>query len=225
MMRKLLITAAAVALTASPAAATTFTVGIGSTFAIPGNNDFESDLNAVGLFNYTSLGSTLTLDSGPAKITFEYMGAESGAVDKFFAVSGPNTVTGTESGTPALPDNNFPLGDLLGALFYSSGGVFANDDLYFTTPTSPLKFGVGTGNFGIFLPRLPVGTLTYTSNVIYFGFDDQLTGNDDDNHDDFIIRATVSAAPEPETWAMMIGGFGLVGAAMRRRSGRRVVTA
>jgi hypothetical protein len=29
---------------------------------------------------------------------------------------------------------------------------------------------------------------------------------------------TVSAVPEPSTWAMMIGGFGLVGGAMRRRS-------
>ena len=28
----------------------------------------------------------------------------------------------------------------------------------------------------------------------------------------------VGAVPEPATWAMMIGGFGLVGAAMRRRA-------
>lgn len=32
-----------------------------------------------------------------------------------------------------------------------------------------------------------------------------------------IIRETQGAVPEPSTWAMMIGGFGLVGAAMRRR--------
>ena len=33
------------------------------------------------------------------------------------------------------------------------------------------------------------------------------------------------AVPEPGTWALMIGGFGLVGAAMRRRQSFRTVTA
>lgn len=32
-----------------------------------------------------------------------------------------------------------------------------------------------------------------------------------------IIRANVAAVPEPATWAMMIMGFGLIGASMRRR--------
>lgn len=33
-----------------------------------------------------------------------------------------------------------------------------------------------------------------------------------------IGNAAVSAAPEPGTWALMIGGFGLAGAALRRRN-------
>jgi hypothetical protein len=32
------------------------------------------------------------------------------------------------------------------------------------------------------------------------------------------VNYTVSPVPEPATWAMMIGGFGLVGGAMRRRT-------
>lgn len=36
--------------------------------------------------------------------------------------------------------------------------------------------------------------------------------------DNFTV--TVSITPEPASWAMIIGGFGLVGASMRRRSGR-----
>ena len=32
------------------------------------------------------------------------------------------------------------------------------------------------------------------------------------------IIAQVSPAPEPATWAMMVGGFGMLGAAMRRRA-------
>lgn len=34
------------------------------------------------------------------------------------------------------------------------------------------------------------------------------------------FREAVAAVPEPSTWAMMILGFGIVGAAMRRRAGR-----
>jgi hypothetical protein len=60
--------------------------------------------------------------------------------------------------------------------------------------------------------------------VLYLGFDDQ-PGKADDNHDDIIIRVTAipfadpggGAVPEPASWAMLIAGFGLVGAAQRRR--------
>jgi hypothetical protein len=48
--------------------------------------------------------------------------------------------------------------------------------------------------------------------------------NDDDDHDDFIVKATiVGGVPEPTTWAMLILGFGLVGFAARRS--RTVATA
>ena len=35
---------------------------------------------------------------------------------------------------------------------------------------------------------------------------------------DLTFSATITAVPEPATWAMMIAGFGLVGGAMRRRT-------
>jgi hypothetical protein len=37
----------------------------------------------------------------------------------------------------------------------------------------------------------------------------------------FDVRSTVGVVPEPESWALLIGGFGLVGAVMRRR--RRIL--
>lgn len=40
--------------------------------------------------------------------------------------------------------------------------------------------------------------------------------NPNNSPDNYVV--TVSAIPEPATWAMMIGGFGLVGGAMRRRA-------
>ena len=38
---------------------------------------------------------------------------------------------------------------------------------------------------------------------------------------DFLVQV-VSTAPEPGTWFMMLGGFSLIGAAMRRRERRAV---
>ena len=36
--------------------------------------------------------------------------------------------------------------------------------------------------------------------------------------DDFRLTATVAPVPEPASWAMMVGGFGLIGGALRRRA-------
>lgn len=46
-----------------------------------------------------------------------------------------------------------------------------------------------------------------------------------DNVDAILDNVSVTAVPEPATWAMMLGGFGMLGAAARRRSGMKSVTA
>ena len=51
------------------------------------------------------------------------------------------------------------------------------------------------------------------------GFEDTFGGGDQDYNDlIFSFTNTRAAVPEPATWAMMLGGFGLVGAAARRRA-------
>ena len=37
-----------------------------------------------------------------------------------------------------------------------------------------------------------------------------------------LVSGSVAAVPEPATWAMMIAGFGLAGAAMRRRRAAKI---
>jgi hypothetical protein len=193
---------------AVPATAASFTVTPGSIFGIPPfpSNDFSAQLAAKGLTHYTSSGASVSLSS-PRKLKFEYMGSESGFTDTFTAGSlGPYQETNKAWGPMLIGYANFAGGAITNMSFSSSGGV--------------VNSTIGTASFGIFIPRLAAQG-TYSSNVLYFGFDDQLIG-DDDNHDDFIVRVT--AVPEPASWALLIAGFGLVGMTARRRSMKEVTS-
>ncbi len=192
--------------TAVPAFATAFTVTPGSTFLVPANNDFQATLAGLGLGSFTAGGASVSL-SVPRQLKFEYVGSESGFVDTFTGGSlAPFAETNMNQGVGNFTSvliglDNFAAGALTNVQFNSSGGV---------NPST-----IGMPSFGIFIPTNTVGT--YKSNVLYFGFDDQLN-NIDDNHDDFILRVT--AVPEPSTWLSMILGFGVLGAVARRRRAR-----
>ena len=180
------------------AALATFTVTPGAVLAIPANNDFQSNLNALGLFEYSGAGTAVTL-SRSAKLKFEYMGSESGFVDTFTAGSvGPFSEYNKATWGPVL----IGIGQFMGGAFTAP---------MFTSNGSAAVGTIGSAHLGIFLPA---GVSSFTSSVLYLGFDDQIN-NIDDNHDDFIVRVT--AVPEPASWAMLIVGFGLVGFASRRR--------
>jgi hypothetical protein len=204
-MRKLIlgfVGAAALAMTSIANASVTITFG--ATSPVPDNNNFQSDLANLGFTLFTTTGTTITL-SEDSIITFEALGTESSFNDTFTA----NDVNYTEFtsvanlfGAPlVIGSDSFTAGSLWNILnFSSAGGVNAT---------------VGDGGFGIFLGANDVSGLI--TNVFYIGYDDQLT-DPDDNHDDLIIRATLSpAVPEPATWAMMLIGFGAIGFALRRR--------
>jgi hypothetical protein len=184
---------------AAPALAASFTVTPGSVSVIPSSpaNDFKPQLNAEGLFNFTSTGASISL-SGPTTVKFEYMGSESGNVNSF------------EGGSLASYfENNSGWGAQLIGKAYFNGGAFTNVSFNKTLL-------IGSNEFGIFLP----GRTSFNSKVLYFGLDDLVTGPQDDNHDDFIVRVT--AVPEPASWAMLIAGFSLVGITARRRTMKEV---
>ncbi len=61
---------------------------------------------------------------------------------------------------------------------------------------------------------IPAGTLVAFEDLPKFGTD----FNYNDEKFVFTNVSGVTGTPEPATWALMIGGFGLVGASLRRRS-------
>lgn len=209
MLKKLALGFAGLMAAGSPASAAVIINFTGST-AIPGSNDFQSDLNGLGLNQLASGAGTSILLDADSMISFELLGTESSLDDTFSApgVSYTEMTTLLNSfATPiALGSSMLSAGDLAGLLMFSaSAGGSAT---------------IGDPGFGIFIgPDFISGG---TTSVFYLGYDDRVT-NQDDDFDDFVVRATVtplSAVPEAGTWAMMLLGFGLAGLGLRRRSGR-----
>lgn len=158
--------------------------------------------------------------------------AETISVD--FTTPDGGVTTGLYSGivNVTVEGTGFSLGPNLNDAFYVyTPGTPYHDGSYYqlTFGTSPLVAYNPAQNAANFL----VGALpAYNANHVYsfllntgagvpvklhFGVGDGIFG---DNGGSF--RVTVDGAvPEPASWALMIGGLGLVGASMRRRAAVR----
>ncbi len=109
--------------------------------------------------------------------------------------------------TQAYPNNGGALGD--GGTFAPRTGAYAQNHL-----------GYGTGNFGDSTYRIsltldhvaPDATLRFTS-LQNQGLSDESWGLDN-------VSVTVTPVPEPEAWALLCGGLGVIGAAVQRRTAR-----
>lgn len=109
-----------------------------------------------------------------------------------------------------IDDSGQPVGTLIGQNFgsWTQGGLTAAYGSLVDT-TNPLAFqfvGAGLSTF------YTVGS-TGTLSLSYFD------SNNFDNTGSITFK--LAAVPEPASWALMIMGFGAVGAALRRRSAPR----
>ena len=111
-----------------------------------------------------------------------------------FSLAGFNPGTASFFGRFAA-DNEVTSILLNGNLLAASGGGF----------TSWTNFAANSG--------FASGTNTLTFNVTNFG---QASGNPSGLRVEF-VQSNAAVVPEPASWAMLIAGFGLVGAAARRR--------
>ena len=193
------------ALPAAANASAVITFGATNTIPAPAN-DFAAQLNGLSLYSYATTGASISLNAN-AVLRFDFLGSESGFNDTFSAAGIPSY---TEFTTLT---NNFGAPIYLGSAAYSAGNLLGL--LNFTSSGPGAIAGIGADGFGIFLSRGQ--TSGSAVSTFYLGYDDQIN-NQDDNHDDMIIRVSVlPPVPEPATWMTMLLGFAAVGVGMRRR--------
>lgn len=98
-------------------------------------------------------------------------------------------------------------------------------DLFFNN-TLAATYTQGIDGAGVFKKPFVTQSVSFlaTSNFTTIRFVEGLGSNGGNGSNDPMIDgvsfqgAAAGAVPEPASWAMMIGGFGMIGAAMRRRS-------
>jgi hypothetical protein len=85
------------------------------------------------------------------------------------------------------------------------------------TPTRPFfDFDAGNGYFGIESPSYILTSANcgcFQSQVEFYEFDQEFG-----NRISYSGLVSLGTVPEPASWAMLIAGFGLTGAMMRRRA-------
>ena len=122
-----------------------------------------------------------------------------------------SNVFGDFSGNALVPATHLDVSDLFGLVYDLDGylGDGTTGELeglaFFWPSTFDVRYAVGTG------PFVPCDGINICSFIN--GLTDQDTSVEG-------LKVTRGAVPEPASWAMMLGGFGLIGGALRRKSVR-----
>ena len=155
------------------------------------------------------------------------------AADGWTTLAGPGIeIQNNAAGAPQSPDGGTNFVELdshsNSSMFYTLGssGSFDLSFLY-----SPRPNVVSTSNvIDVYLDAALLGTITAagggttawsTASTTFSGTAGQklifAAAGGSDSLGGYVDNITLSAVPEPATWAMMIAGFGLAGSALRRR--------
>jgi hypothetical protein len=183
----------------------------------------------LGLSAYASAASySLVSTPTPAKavdgtfltITFNSLVADSNA-QLNFTLQGFGSVDGFENGWDDVFTLVINKKDYYAGFFDLGGGAGASNQWSpnLGTPVVNSEYhNGGTATFSNVIFDLKQGTNTFVFRYTPFG---KLNGHHGQGFNDeswSIKNATIAAVPEPESYAMLIAGLGLIGAVARRRA-------
>ncbi|CAM3154392.1 hypothetical protein SPAN111604_06990 [Sphingomonas antarctica] len=196
------------AVIATPAAAVTYDP----------HADFSTAANPNGAYSYgyeTSLGGALTLFTNGGAANGQSQTWTSPAVDQYLGVYNPATSILQH---PGQSGQYSILRITLGAgSTYTINGGYGNGDNA-STDVHVLANGAslfsGAINGGGSSSNFSLKQYFAAGTTIDFAVGN---GGNGYNNDSTLLSASVASVPEPASWAMMLGGFGLIGAATRRR--------
>ena len=156
-----------------------------------------------------SLGSLVTNQTGV--VTFTFLGQESGYVDQF------NLLVNGQS----LFESN-PIGTSISAAVNSLGAI----NFSFTENTGAANYAV---NGGYWAPNTSIGLIGQNmafankSYAYVLGYNDSAGTARLGDWDDFAVGVNftpTTPVPEPETYAMLMAGLGILGWTARRKKNR-----
>jgi hypothetical protein len=156
-------------------------------------------LGTLSVLNATGVGYTA------AKVTYTYLGKEAGFRNIFFAPTSSQQWQINVPGAPSVGDSVVKTTSTNGALDFAFEGDTGN-------------FAINGGSWS---PSASVGLIAenYSGSLGNFayiiGYNDSYAPHND--WDDMVIGVNIAPIPEPETYAMLLAGLGLMGFVARRR--------
>lgn len=119
--------------------------------------------------------------------------------------------------TPNFPSYTSGHSTFSGAAAGALAGFFGTDNIGFCTPADPASGVIGDRCFTSFSQAATEAGDSRIFGGIHFEHDNARAVSKGIDLGQFVASTQLQAVPEPSSWVMLIAGFGLVGASLRRR--------